>query len=114
MDHSEPLTVITSSNVKPFLGSRSLQIAMGVIDENGNQEYSPVTKVYVASPAIESTSQSVTLNLWIPSNAVIDSINPFIADRAGIFWRARGHRLTRPILGILSSFKFPQAQTLPT
>jgi hypothetical protein len=46
-------TVATSTTDK-FLGSRSLSVTMGKVVQN-EQEYSPATIVYVASPAIQTT-----------------------------------------------------------
>ena len=44
-----------TSTTEKFLGSRSLSVAMGKVVQ-GNQNYSPATIVYVASPAIQTTS----------------------------------------------------------
>jgi hypothetical protein len=81
---STPYTSISSSTVKPFLGTHSLEVSMGAI-ENGTVQYSPTTKVYVASPAILSSSRTVILNIWIPCGVELTSINPFIADQSWNF-----------------------------
>jgi chitinase len=78
-----PYTKVATSTTEAFLGTHSLGVAMGAVVQVGTkqtQEYSAATVVYVASPAIQSTSHVAVFHIWIPATAKLSAIDPFIAD----------------------------------